>query len=49
MNEILRLLDSPRHYDAVANAAHELITSVWDWRRRGDRVWERLAEEGGLG
>ena len=47
--EILRLLEDPAHYDTVADAALELITSVWDWRRRGDRVWEQLEKAGILG
>lgn len=45
-DEIIRLLEDPVHYNAVADAAHELITTVWDWRRRGDRVWEQIEKAG---
>ena len=39
--EILRLLDDPAHYDEIARQAHELILDVWDWKKRGARVWEK--------
>ena len=39
--EILRLLDDPVHYEEVARQAHELILDVWDWKKRGDRIWEK--------
>ncbi len=40
---ILRLLDDESFYREQAAAAHALIVDVWDWRKRAETIFNRLA------
>jgi glycosyltransferase involved in cell wall biosynthesis len=39
---ILHLLHDHAFYDQQAQLAHELILSVWDWRKRAEFVWQAM-------